>query len=50
MFGYAWWPWSVMKFCESVVRCLCICRCFVGEDSMGVFGKVYRNFVECVVW
>ena len=37
VFGYAWL--SVMKFCERVVRCLCVqvlCR----EVNVGVLGKV----------
>ena len=42
---------SVMKFCECVVRCLCVRVC--REVYVGVLGKVQScvvNFVECVVW
>ena len=49
MFGYAWL--SIMKFCECVVRCLCVqLLCRGGGGSMWVCVVKCRNFVECVVW
>ena len=53
MVGYVWL--SVKKFCECVVRCLCVqslCR----EGLWGCVWYTYVrrlsvvNFVECVVW
>ena len=37
VFGYAWF--SVMKFCECVVRFLCV-RVFCRGGLVGVFSKV----------